>query len=651
MDDLFALLEEDDDQLLLPGRDDASHTSEPRRAVDRSQPASAPKSIQERLSSSIDAQIGLRILNRKISGSEMMDMIAASVYRSPAVLSAMSLEDLNNNILIEPTMVVDASTVCGRTNFCTVGIVFSNSGTRTSSTGNAFCVLTLGNFASGPAISVLLFGTAYSKYIRTLTPGKVVFLENVRLLPNKKNNDRSSTTISFSANNDQEIQLVGDAQDFGTCKGTIRGKNENGQWTENAKRCRSYVDTRECLYCKVHRQQSNGVDKSGNKMEKLRQESRDCPPQTNFPVNRAGMQNVNNITHLQKPTNPAQVMMRAAAQPSVGSSVRVFHLNDASQKQQGKNPMLQDYSVKTVAQTKTTKVIASRNPYQQGPPPKVASLSRKTPCRSLMIKNPPPVPTKSSHPDLLGQMTGVRPNANKRKLASVNTDTGHFDGQVLVPKAKQFAPMHREKAAMFQARQPKPSLDVGTKSESDILQRQRDLALQRRNQGAGKSQPLRPTPQNLLVAKKNGAAATPASKASDIFGSIGKEEMARVMAAKSRFANEADAEEYARARQAVLELEKEECKTLSQDKKKQVPTKTNPSSIKTEYFCVQCNRNFVKVPALCHQMHHKIHVDRKILGTQTTAEKRMILSTKSVEDGGMMLAQGIDWSNRFSSRA
>jgi hypothetical protein len=638
MDDLFALVEEDDNQQVLGG-DDASQTSDPRRGASTS-PAPPRDNIQERLSSSIDAQIGLRIINRKISGAEMMDMIAASVYRSPAMLSAMSLNDLNNHILAEPTMVVDASTVCGRTNFCTVGMVFSNSGTRTSSTGNAFCALTLGNFASGPAISVLLFGTAYSKYVRALTPGKVVFLENPRLAPSKSNkSDRKETSLSFSVSIEREIQLVGDAQDFGICKAMVRGKNENGQWTDNAKRCKTYVDTRECLYCKVHRQQNNVVDESsGNKMEKLRQEARENPSQTKLPGHRPG-------DHLQKPTNPAQSMLRSAAQPSVGSSVRAYQPYEA--RQQSTNPLLKDCVAKPAVRRGAGSAALSKN-LHQGSTKMTPATTSQLPCRGIASNKRSSVST-TSKPDLLSQITGGRSNGNKRKFASVNTDTGHFDGQVPVPKPKQFAPIDRERASMYQAKHQRPVLEVGSKSETYIRMRQRQLAEQRKCDI--KSLPLRPTPQNRLLSQKNGSHVLQKAKGSDIFGSVSKDEMARVMAAKSRFADEADAEEYARARQAVSELEKEELKTLRKDKNKQNTTNQRPSSIKTEYFCIQCKRNYVKVPPSCHLMEHKIRVDRKILGNQTTAEKRMMLSTKSVEDGGMVLAQGIDWDSRFSYRS
>ncbi|GAX20045.1 minichromosome maintenance protein 10 [Fistulifera solaris] len=636
MDDLFALVEEDDNQQALGG-DDVSQTSEPRRG-DSSSPA-PPKNIHERLSSSIDAQIGLRIINRKISGAEMMDMIAASVYRSPAILSAMSLEDLNNHILAEPTLVVNAATVCGRTNFCTAGMVFSNSGTRISSTGNAFCALTLGNFASGPAISVLLFGTAYSKYVRALTPGKVVFLENPRLAPSKSNSsDRKDTSISFSASNEREIQLVGDAQDFGICKAMVRGKNENGQWTDNAKRCKTYVDTRECLYCKVHRQQNNVVDKSsGNKLDKLRQEVRENLSQSKLLGHRPG-------DHLQRPTNPAQSMLRSAAQPSVGSSVRAYQPYET--RQQSTNPLLNDCVAKPAVRHGAGPAAISRNLHQSST--KVTPTTSQLPCRGIVSKKRPSVPT-TSKPNFLSQISGGRSNGNKRKLGSVNTDTDHFDGQVAVPKSKQFVPIDRERASAYQAKHQRPVLEVGSKSETDIRMRQRQLAEQRK--GDIKNLPLRPTPQNRLLSQKNGPEAIQKAKGSDIFGSVSKDEMARVMAAKSRFADEADAEEYARARQAVSELEKEELKALRKDKNKQNKTNQRQSSIKTEYFCVQCKRNYVKVPRSCHLMEHKIRIDRKILGTQTTAEKRMMLSTKSVEDGGMVLAQGIDWDSRFSYRS
>lgn len=639
MDDLFALIEEDDD--LFIQQDNATQRSEPEQ-VDSLQPVRPLMNIQERLSSSIDAKIGIRILNRKISGAEMIDMISASVYRSPALLSAMSLEDLNNHILADPTMVVDASTVCGRTNFCSVGIVFSNSGTRTSSTGNAFCALTLGNFATGPAIGVLLFGTAYSKYVRTLTPGKVVLLENPRLIPSNRNSsDRKETSISFSVSNEREIQLVGDAQDFGICKGTVRGKNENGQWVDNAKRCRAYVDTRQCLYCKLHQQQRNVVDKSGSKMEKLRNEARECPSQTKFPVNRAGLDD-----NLQKPTNPARAMLQSAARPSVGSSLRAYHLSETTQRQQAKssNPLLQDCSVKKptiLAQTATI----SRN--IQKAPPKVTPLPSRKFAPNLLIKKAPPIQKKADQ-ELLDRISGARPNGNKRKLASVNTDTGHFDGQVLVPKAKQFVNLDRERVAALQAKQQKPTLEVGTKSQSDILLRQKQVAEQmRNNRGEIKGQPLKPK-QNLLLSKKKSSVLRQ-TNGSDLFASMGKEELARVMAARSRFADEADAEEYARARHAVTELEKEEYKTMSKEKKQLSKKANQQSAIKTQYFCVHCKRHYMKVPPVCRTMQHTIRIDRKIQATKTTAEERMILSAKSVEDGGVLLAQGLDWDRRFSS--
>jgi hypothetical protein len=182
----------------------------------------------------VDDRVGIRMIRRKISGAEIMDLISDNPYHSTASLSAMSLAALNQ-LLVNPAAVVDkASKVCGTTNLVTVGIVFSNSGTRLTASGNAFCVLTIGTLATGPAIAALLFGSVYSQFCRTCSPGQVVALVRPRLLPPRK-----GSSVSFTFNDERHFLLVADAQDFGLCK--AKGH------------CRSYVDLRLGEFCIKHR--------------------------------------------------------------------------------------------------------------------------------------------------------------------------------------------------------------------------------------------------------------------------------------------------------------------------------------------------------------------------------------------------------------
>lgn len=220
------------------------------------------------VSISVDERIGIRMINRKICGTDLLDMIceASSNYFSPAQLSSMSLHQLNTNLLVSPTQILDPVNVCGKTNLLTVGIVFSNSGSKISlSSGNAFCILQVGStLQSGPTVSILMFGSSYSTYCKSLVPGTVIALQNPRLMPMKDSQTTSNTnksktkiidytTISFTVSDCKQIQIIGTARDYGICNAMISSKNENGKWMSNSKRCTNYIDTRICDYCPNHR--------------------------------------------------------------------------------------------------------------------------------------------------------------------------------------------------------------------------------------------------------------------------------------------------------------------------------------------------------------------------------------------------------------
>lgn len=143
-------------------RDPSSSSGQPTQHTTKSKPVSA----------GIDDKLGIRMTDRKISSVDLLDMISINPHYTPATLSAMTLQSLSG-LLIDPPVRVDPATVTGKMNMVTVGVVFSNSGTRTSAKGGSFCILDIGNFVSGPCVTVMLFGDVYSKYVRTCRPGKV----------------------------------------------------------------------------------------------------------------------------------------------------------------------------------------------------------------------------------------------------------------------------------------------------------------------------------------------------------------------------------------------------------------------------------------------------------------------------------------------
>ncbi|KAL3919964.1 MAG: hypothetical protein SGARI_007065, partial [Bacillariaceae sp.] len=178
-----------------------------------------PKIVFE---ASVDDLIGIRMLNRLVSSNDLLELITDHPYFPPASLSAMPLAKLNT-LLLDPARIVDPATVAGKANLVTVGLVFSNSGTRISAKGGGFCVLNIGNFASGPCLTIFLFGDAYGKYCRTCTAGKVIAVMGPKLLPCNRKDGKSDkyqdNPVSFSVYESGQLQIVATARDYGTCNG------------------------------------------------------------------------------------------------------------------------------------------------------------------------------------------------------------------------------------------------------------------------------------------------------------------------------------------------------------------------------------------------------------------------------------------------
>jgi minichromosome maintenance protein 10 len=184
--------------------------------------------------------------------------------------------------------------------------------------------------------------------------------------------------------------------------------------------------------------------------------------------------------------------------------------------------------------------------------------------------------------------------------------------------------------------------DMGAK-RATILEQQRQLATQLSNAGATSH---RTEKQGIPSAKsiKNSKDTSEDSALKDtLFGKFANVDTESMFTARSRFANEADAEEYATSRRAVTELERREAHKKEANLKKST-NGCDSTAIEKEWICSTCNRMTRVRPNLCFRAHHKVRLNRSIQTAATVTKKRLQMGEKSVEEGGLTLGKGLEWS-------
>jgi hypothetical protein len=652
--------------------------------------APSPEPQQQQLAINVDDRVGIRMIKRKVSSIDLMDIVSENPYHSTASLSAMSLAALNR-LLVDPAAVLDPANVCGKTGIVTVGVVFSNSGTRMAASGNAFCVLTIGNLRTGPAVSVMLFGSAYSAFCQNCVPGKVVALLSPRLIPSKSGSGPKDTSVTFSLSDERQLKLLADARDYGVCSATLRGKRVDGKWVADAKKCKHFVDTRSGVYCQMYRKQANfiqgGSAKGTTTMQQLRVEA------SAFPANNTQARGMTvpsqgaimAATPAQEAAHSAQMMAQFQGRTMAGSNLRGVPMQMSKQptntKTNTNNSILAPRS-QVSRPSSNNSLLAPRN--NQAPrnglvrnPYATQSSSTAAPRTSQPAPRTSQPAPRASQPtknpivkqDWLqgGSKRRGTPLSNPSaatgtKRRAVNTEMGGFNGTVPVPKASGLfaggpavqSSAHARSDARFQPKQRDKA------KKQMIAQQQKEVAARLREQSQkseGKSSAKGLTKSGGGRAQPKAAADSRQAQRDSLFGSAPMNDADKEMITnkKSRFSNEADAEEYAKSRRIVSELENEESKKefkASKTNKLQGNKGTGTGtagSIKTEYFCQTCKQTFSKKPLGCYNAKHPVKVDRTIHAAKSIGEKRLTLSAKHADDGGLKLGSGLEWSrNRFS---
>jgi rubrerythrin len=706
MDDLLALLEEEaaeDGSFNAPeavsrdtARENRTERGErsPRRnpthpsksSLQRERPkAAAPHAPSvDKTASCVDTKVGIRMTNRKVSGAELLDQIVTFPFHSPAAISAMSLSSLNQ-ILFDPATIVDAANVCGRTNLITVGIVFNNSGTRTTqSNGRAYCLVTMGNLRSGPAISVMLFGSAYTDFSQTCQRGKVVALTCPRLVPIKPGANNQTTTVMFTVNDGKQFQIIADARDFGICQHSGLSRSNNNTFEQ--RRCNNYIDVTQGAYCITHRKQalqtSNGpgsaVSGTTKKMEEVFAEHRMFQPSQGKTMTLPTKLNQQSMTRLfGKPPADPQLLARQNREhqttyrdSSTNNSLqnnKLLNLGASRVTLQGpiqrytqidgalvNNSLLNPRGHQTQANSSALYGGIDQQPTSISAQSFILQNTRSNPYKNDVAFSSKTVMTKANVAtpnngksivvqDLLGIakyskrtkscLDNKKMKETKRK---VNLQGLGFDGGVLVPKRNRSSMNAVTIAPVRSTPQPKQALP------HTILNKQRQLAERILN---GENTNNRSASKTVASCHRHQQASTSKSSALETLFGVDDIDLEYVRSTKSKFEREAKAEDYAQSRNNVLQLEKQE-----EFKTKKEKQKVGSGAIEKEWICKTCNKTFTSNPRMCLTRGHQVQVHRKLQKQTSTDGTRLALSSKSADDGGLVLGGGLEWSwpNRIS---
>jgi len=134
-------------------------------------------------------------------------------------------------------------------------------------------------------------------------------------------------------------------------------------------------------------------------------------------------------------------------------------------------------------------------------------------------------------------------------------------------------------------------------------------------------------------------------------GSLSTE--ADIMNAKSRFSSVTDAQEYARARAQVQELEAREATKEGYNNKKKKKDKASDVAIKTiGWVCRTCRKTTPFKPVACIKSRHDVRQKREIKGQETLSKRKDRLDRHGKDDkeGGLTLGSGVEWTRLEWSR-
>ncbi|XP_029016219.1 protein MCM10 homolog isoform X2 [Betta splendens] len=169
----------------------------------------------------VERYSGLRLRKPRVSSNEMDHKMAnrrlIRLSRVPESLAREKLEDAD---------------------WVTFAVVVNKITPQSSSSGKTFSIWKLNDLHNLEVfVSLLLFGEVHKEHWKTET-GTVIGLLN----PNPMKQKDGYDGVSLTVDNPQKVLLMGEAQDYGTCKAMKK----------NGDPCSQIVNMYECQYCQYH---------------------------------------------------------------------------------------------------------------------------------------------------------------------------------------------------------------------------------------------------------------------------------------------------------------------------------------------------------------------------------------------------------------
>jgi len=272
-------------------------------------------------------------------------------------------------------------------------------------------------------------------------------------------------------------------------------------------------------------------------------------------------------------------------------------------------------------------------------------------------------------------------STTKRPLKVFTTEG--YDGSVHVPKPSKLLFFHRGASSSAASSMITPSPDNNRTSSSLILDKQRNLAemLKRKQGSISKATPASNMNRGLsinkdtlarskqkivsttsggikVVKRSTNSFQSKSNKYNDFasaFGSTGSGSLssdADIMNAKSRFSSATDAQEYARARAQVQELEAREATKEGYNNKKKKDKSSDVAIRTTGWACRTCKKTTPFKPVACIKSRHDVRQKREIKGQETLSKRKDRLDRHGKDDkeGGLTLGSGVEWTRLEWSR-
>ncbi|XP_072235205.1 protein MCM10 homolog [Leuresthes tenuis] len=169
----------------------------------------------------VEKYSGLRLRKPRVSSSELDRKMAARrlirLSQVPERLTREKLEDCD---------------------WVTFAVLISKATPQSSSSGKTFSIWKLNDLHNMEVfVSLLLFGEVHKEHWKT-EPGTVIGLLN----PNSMKQRDGYDGVSLTVDHPQKVLVLGEAQDYGTCKAAKR----------NGEPCSQIVNMYDCQYCQYH---------------------------------------------------------------------------------------------------------------------------------------------------------------------------------------------------------------------------------------------------------------------------------------------------------------------------------------------------------------------------------------------------------------